>query len=201
MEEIVVVSTARTPFGKFGGSLINMKAPELGGLAIKEALRRAGITGEAVDEVIMGDVITAGQGQVPARQAEILGGIPHHVPSFTINKVCGSALKAVTLATQIMKAGDAGVIVAEVNKVAQQEIRALPYVHWWTFLSWFHGIGEGQLTTLVSIREKLRKGQKLEPHEKAYYQSNKGAVDLKKRYSREETETRKALERLLDGQM
>lgn len=112
MEEIVVASTARTPFGKFGGSLINMKAPELGGLAIKEALRRAGITGEAVDEVIMGDVITAGQGQVPARQAEILGGIPHHVPSFTINKVCGSALKAVTLATQIMKAGDADVIVA-----------------------------------------------------------------------------------------
>lgn len=95
---------------------------------------------------------------------------------------------------------DGAVIAAEVNKVAGQEIRALPFVHWWTFLSWFHGIGEGQLTTLVSIREKLRKGQKLEPHEKAYYQSNKGAVDLKKRYSREETEARQALERLLDGQ-
>lgn len=112
MEEIVVVSTARTPFGKFGGVLKSKTAPELGGLAIREALRRAGISGEAVDEVIMGDVITAGQGQVPARQAQILGGIAHHVPAFTINKVCGSALKAVTLAAQIMKAGDAGVIVA-----------------------------------------------------------------------------------------
>lgn len=112
MEEIVVVSTARTPFGKFGGALKSKTAPELGGLAIREALRRAGINGEEVDEVIMGDVITAGQGQVPARQAQILGGIAHHVPAFTINKVCGSALKAVTLAAQIMKAGDAGVIVA-----------------------------------------------------------------------------------------
>lgn len=92
---------------------------------------------------------------------------------------------------------DAGVIVAEVNKVARQEIRALQYVHWWTFLSWFHGIGEGQLSLLVGIREKLRKGKKLEPHEKDYYREHKAQVDLKKRYSREELEERQALEKLL----
>ena len=92
---------------------------------------------------------------------------------------------------------DAGVIVAEVNKVAGQEIRALPYVHWWTFLSWFHGIGEGQLSLLVGIREKLRKGKKLEPHEKDYYREHKAQVDLKKRYSREELAQRQALEKLL----
>ena len=92
---------------------------------------------------------------------------------------------------------DAGVIVAEVNKVACQEIRALPYVHWWTFLSWFHGIGEGQLSLLVGIREKLRKGKKLEPHEKEYYREHKAQVDLKKRYSREELAQRQALEKLL----
>ena len=92
---------------------------------------------------------------------------------------------------------DAGVIVAEVNKVAGQEIRALPYVHWWTFLSWFHAIGEGQLSMLVGIREKLRKGKKLEPHEKDYYREHKAAVDLKTRYSREELAQRQALEKLL----
>ena len=92
---------------------------------------------------------------------------------------------------------DAGVIIAEVNKVAGQEIRALPHVHWWTFLSWFHGIGEGQLSMLVAIREKLRKGKKLEPHERAYYRENKAAVDLKVRYSREELAQRQALEKLL----
>ena len=94
---------------------------------------------------------------------------------------------------------DAGVIVAEVNKVAGQEIRALPYVHWWTFLSWFHGIGEGQLSLLVGIREKLRKGKKLEPHEKDYYREHKAQVDLKKRYSREEIAQKQALEKLLTG--
>lgn len=92
---------------------------------------------------------------------------------------------------------DAAVIVAEVNKVAGQEIRALPFVHWWTFLSWFHGIGEGQLATLVSIREKLRRGKKLEPYEKEYYREHKAAVDLQVRYSREELAQKQALEKLL----
>ncbi|MCD7756663.1 MAG: acetyl-CoA C-acyltransferase [Clostridiales bacterium] len=112
MDEIVIVSAARTPFGKFGGSLASFTAPQLGGLAIKEALRRANLTGDQVDEAIMGIVVPAGVGQVPARQAAVAGGIPHNVPSFTLNKVCGSALKAVTLGTQIIKAGDADTIVA-----------------------------------------------------------------------------------------
>lgn len=111
MRDIVVVSAARTPFGKFGGALKGLKASELGGLAIKEALSRAGITGEQVDEVIYGTVLAAGQGQVPGRQASIKGGIPHTVPVVTINKVCGSALKAVTMGAQMIKAGDADIVV------------------------------------------------------------------------------------------
>ena len=111
MKEVVIVSAARTPFGKFGGGLKSFKASDLGGLAIKEALKRANITGEQVDEVVYGTVLAAGQGQVPGRQASVKGGIPHTVPVVTINKVCGSALKAVTLGAQIIKAGDADVVV------------------------------------------------------------------------------------------
>lgn len=112
MRDVVIVSAARTPFGKFGGGLKGFKATELGGLAIKEALQRAGISGDQVDEVVFGTVLAAGQGQVPGRQASVKGGIPHTVPVVTINKVCGSALKAVTLGAQIIKAGDADIIVA-----------------------------------------------------------------------------------------
>jgi acetyl-CoA C-acetyltransferase len=112
MKEVVIVSGARTPYGKLGGVLSPLTAPQLGGMAIAEALKRAGITGGQVDEVIYGTVIAAGQGQVPARQAAENAGIPVEVPAFTINKVCGSALKAVTLGAQIIKAGDADVIVA-----------------------------------------------------------------------------------------
>lgn len=112
MTDVVIVSAARTPFGKFGGGLKSFKAAELGGLAIKEALNRAGIKGEQVDEVIYGTVLAAGQGQVPARQASLNAGIPVEVPCLTINKVCGSALKAVSLGSQIIKAGDADIIVA-----------------------------------------------------------------------------------------
>lgn len=111
MKEVVIVSAARTPFGKFGGGLKSFKASDLGGLAIKEALKRANITGDQVDEVVYGTVLAAGQGQVPGRQASVKGGIPHTVPVVTINKVCGSALKAVTLGAQIIKAGDADVVV------------------------------------------------------------------------------------------
>lgn len=111
MKEVVIVSAARTPFGKFGGGLKSFKASDLGGLAIKEALKRANITGDQVDEVVYGTVLAAGQGQVPGRQASVKGGIPHTVPVVTVNKVCGSALKAVTLGAQIIKAGDADVVV------------------------------------------------------------------------------------------
>lgn len=96
MKEVVIVSAARTPFGKMGGTLRPLKAVELGGMAIKEALNRAGIKGDQVDEVVYGMVVPAGQGQIPGRQAAVKGGVPHEVPVVTINKVCGSALKAVT---------------------------------------------------------------------------------------------------------
>ncbi len=96
---------------------------------------------------------------------------------------------------------DGGVIVSEVNKVAGQEIRAMPFVHWWTFLSWFHSIGEGQLSTLVGIRQKLKKGKKLDPHEAEYYRANKSMVDLKTRYSRQEQEQQRKLRQLLGEQV
>lgn len=92
---------------------------------------------------------------------------------------------------------DAQVIVADVNKVAGTEIRALPYLHWWTFLSYFHAIGEGQLSTLVSIRDKLRRGKKLEQWEKDFYRENKSRVDLKKKYSAEELAEQERLKKLL----
>ena len=124
MKDVVIVSAARTPFGKFGGAFKSLKATDLGGMAIREALKRAGIQGGEVDEVIYGMVVPAGQGQIPGRQASVKGGIPHEVPVVTINKVCGSAQKAVTLGTQIIKAGDADIIVAG----GMESMSNIPYV-------------------------------------------------------------------------
>ena len=112
MTEVVIVSACRTPVAKFQGSLAGFKATELGALAVKEALARAGVAADQVDEVIMGNVLQAGLGQNPARQAAIGGGVPTSVGAFTVNKVCGSGLKAIMLAAQAIKAGDAEVIVA-----------------------------------------------------------------------------------------
>lgn len=92
---------------------------------------------------------------------------------------------------------DAQVIAADINKAAGVEIRAVPYLHWWTFLSYFHAIGEGQLSTLISLREKLRTGKKLEKWEREYYLKNKSRVDLKKRYSAEELAEQERLKTLL----
>ena len=92
---------------------------------------------------------------------------------------------------------DAAMIISDVNKVAGKELRAEEFVHWWTFLGWFHAIGQGQLSLLVSIRDKRRRGVKLEPWEEAYYQQNKAAVDLQKRCSSEEQAERDRLNRLL----
>lgn len=92
---------------------------------------------------------------------------------------------------------DANVIVADVNKVAGTEIRALPFLHWWTFISYFNAIGEGQLSTLVSIRDKQRRGKKLEKWEQEFYRKNKDRVDLKKRYSAEELAEQERLKKLL----
>ncbi len=108
----VIVSAARTPVGKFLGALSSLSAPELGAVAIRAALERAGIAGDQVQEVIMGNVVQGGVGQAPARQASLEAGIPSTVSAVTINKVCGSGLKAVMLAAQAIKAGDAEVIVA-----------------------------------------------------------------------------------------
>lgn len=108
----VIVSAARTPIGKYLGGLSSLRATELGAVAVREAVRRAGVEPGAVDEVILGHVLQGGAGQAPARQAAIGAGLPGTVPSVTINKVCGSGLKAVMLAAQAIKAGDAQCIVA-----------------------------------------------------------------------------------------
>ncbi len=108
----VIVGAVRTPTGKFLGGLSSFTAPQLGALAIKEAVRRAGIDPETIDEVIMGNVVSANVGQAPARQAAVHAGLPDDIPAFTVNKVCGSGLKAVMLAAQAIRAGDAQAFVA-----------------------------------------------------------------------------------------
>src|SRR5262249_1647334 len=108
----VILSAVRTPIGRFLGALSPLTATQLGALAIREAVKRASAPVERVDEVIMGNVVTAGEGQAPARQAALHGGIPDDVPAVTVNKVCGSGLKAVMLAAQAIKAGDGDLYVA-----------------------------------------------------------------------------------------
>ncbi|MDU1443221.1 MAG: acetyl-CoA C-acetyltransferase [Clostridium cochlearium] len=124
MKEVVIVSAVRTAMGKFGGSLKDVPAVELGATVIKEAINRAGIKPEIIDEVIMGNVIQAGLGQSPGRQAAVKAGIPVEIPVFTLNKVCGSGLRAVSLAAQMIKAGDADVVVAG----GMENMSAAPYV-------------------------------------------------------------------------
>ena len=110
--EVVIVSYARTPIGAFGGSLAGLSAPQLGSVAIRAALDRAAVAPDKVDEVIMGNVLTAGVGQAPARQAALGAGLPDSVETLTVNKVCGSGLKAVMLADQAIRCGDAQIVVA-----------------------------------------------------------------------------------------
>src|SRR5438874_1783286 len=112
MEEIYIVGAVRTPIGKFGGTLAKTPAAELGALVIKDVLKRAGVKPEQVSEVIMGQVLTAGIGQNGARQAAIKAGLPDMIPAMTINKVCGSGLKAAMLGAQSIAHGDADLIVA-----------------------------------------------------------------------------------------
>jgi acetyl-CoA C-acetyltransferase len=124
MSNAVIVAAARTAVGKFGGTLAKMPAPELGAIVISEVLKRAGVKPDQVDEVIMGQVLTAGAGQNPARQALIKAGIPVSVPATTINVVCGSGLKAVMLAAQAIDSGDAEIVVAG----GQENMSAAPHV-------------------------------------------------------------------------
>lgn len=112
MREVVIVSAVRTPIGSFGGSLKDVSVADLGATVIKEAVARAGIKGEQVEEVLMGNVIQAGLGQNVTRQAAVRAGLPVEIPAMTINKVCGSGLRTVALAAQMIKAGDVDVVVA-----------------------------------------------------------------------------------------
>ena len=119
-----IVSAARTPIGKFLGSLSSLSAGEIGAVAVKAALERAGLDSGSVDEVIMGNVLSAGQGQAPARQAALKAGLPSSVAAVTVNKVCGSGLKAVMLADQAIRAGDARAIIAG----GQESMSRAPYL-------------------------------------------------------------------------
>ncbi len=112
MTDAVIVSAARTPTGRFLGGLKTFQATELGAMAVREAVRRAGIDPLLVDECIMGNVVSAGLGQAPARQAALRGGLADHVAALTVNKVCGSGLKAVMLAAQGIATGDIEIAVA-----------------------------------------------------------------------------------------
>ena len=112
MAEAVIVAGARTPIGKLSGGLASFSGMDLGGFAIAEALKRAGVAPDQVDYVLMGQVILAGQGQITARQAAVKGGIPMTVPANTINKVCLSGLNTIYLADQMIQAGDAEIVVA-----------------------------------------------------------------------------------------
>jgi acetyl-CoA C-acetyltransferase len=112
MNEVVILSACRTPVGKFQGALSALSATELGAIVVRAAVERAGLTAEQVDEVILGNVLSAGVGQAPARQAALQAGLPPTVAALTINKVCGSGLKAIMLAAQAIRAGDASVVVA-----------------------------------------------------------------------------------------
>ena len=122
--DIVIVAAARTAVGKFGGSLAKTAAPELGATVIRALLARSGLAGEQINEVILGQVLTAGSGQNPARQSVIKSGLPHGVPGMTINKVCGSGLKAVMLAAQAIRDGDSDIIIAG----GQENMSMAPHV-------------------------------------------------------------------------
>lgn len=144
MREVVIVSAVRTPVGKFGGALADLSAVDMGSLVIKEALKRAEIQPQQVDEVIFGNVLQAGLGQNPARQAAVKGGIPVEASAFTVNKVCGSALKCVELAAQAIIAGDAEVVVAG----GMESMSNAPYVTS-AKARWGLRMGDAQLTDVM----------------------------------------------------
>lgn len=143
MKEVVIVSAVRTPVGSFNGSLASVSAAELGAVVINEAIKRAGISPCQVEEVILGHVLQTAQGQNTARQASIKAGVPVEVPSFTINKVCGSGLKALGLARQAILAGDADIIVAG----GMENMSATPYAL--EKARWGYRMGEGKIVDVM----------------------------------------------------
>ena len=124
MKDVVILSAARTPIGKYGGSLKTLSAPQLGAIAIKEAIRRSGSEPDQVQECMMGIVLSAGVGQNPARQAALAAGIPAEVGSLNINKICGSGLKSVMLAANSIRAEEHDIIVAG----GMENMSAAPYL-------------------------------------------------------------------------
>lgn len=130
MQKTVILSGVRTPFGKSGGALSSLTASDLGGIVIKEALKRAEISGEQVNEVVMGNVLQGGQGQIPSRQAARKSGLPWEVKTETINKVCASGMRSVTLADQLIRTGDEEVIVAGGMESMSNAPYFLPKVRW-----------------------------------------------------------------------
>ena len=147
MKNVVIASAVRTPIGKFGGTLKSVSAIELGSIVIKEALKRANVKPEDVDEVIMGNVLQAGLGQNSTRQSAVAAGIAVEVPSFTINKVCGSGLRAVSLATQLIKLGDDDIVVAG----GTENMSAAPYLL--EKARWGQRMGDGKI-----VDEMIRDG-------------------------------------------
>ncbi|NJI51109.1 acetyl-CoA C-acetyltransferase [Bacillus subtilis] len=143
MRKTVIVSAARTPFGKFGGVLKEVKAAELGGIVMKEALQRAGVSGDDVEGNVMGMVVQAGSGQIPSRQAARLAGMPWSVPSETLNKVCASGLRAVTLCDQMIRAQDADILVAGGMESMSNIPYAVPAGRWGARM------GDGELRDLM----------------------------------------------------
>ncbi|MGR0119584.1 acetyl-CoA C-acetyltransferase [Bacillus halotolerans] len=143
MRKTVIVSAARTPFGKFGGALKEVKAAELGGAAMKEALKRAGVSGDQAEGAVMGMVVQAGAGQIPSRQAARLAGLPWSVPSETLNKVCASGLRAVTLCDQMIRAHDADILVAG----GMESMSNIPYAV--PASRWGARMGNGELRDLM----------------------------------------------------
>src|ERR1700710_942263 len=126
MSSSVILGTARTPVGKMGGALASLEAPELGGIAIDAALERAAVDPGQVDQVVFGQVLQAGQGQIPSRQAQIKGGVPKEVPSETINKVCASGMRSVGIADMAIRAGDTEVAVTGGMESMSQAPHLLP---------------------------------------------------------------------------
>lgn len=148
MREVVIVSAVRTAIGSFGGSLKDVPSSELGAIVIKEAINRAGIKPELVEEVVMGNVIQAAQGQNVARQAAVKAGLPVEVPAMTINKVCGSGLRCVALAAQMIKAGDCDVVVAG----GMENMSAAPYAV--PGARWGQRMGDGKIVDTM-IKDAL----------------------------------------------
>lgn len=130
MNRTVILSGVRTPFGKLGGAISSLSAAQLGGIAVKEALKRAGVSSEDVQEVILGTVLQGGQGQIPSRQAARFAGLPWEVKTETINKVCASGMRSVTLADQIIRSGDEAVIVAGGMESMSNAPYLLPKARW-----------------------------------------------------------------------